>query len=104
MEHCFVYITAKDKRQAKSIGKTLVRERLAACANIIEKIHSFYWWEGKLQENAEALLIVKTRKTLVKKLVTRVKKLHSYSCPCVVALPITEGNPDFLNWISAETR
>jgi periplasmic divalent cation tolerance protein len=100
----FVYITCRGKDQARSIGEALVRERLAACANIIDKMESIYWWNNSVEESAEAVLIVKTRAGHMDALVTRVKELHSYEVPCVVSLPILEGNADYLAWIAAETE
>jgi periplasmic divalent cation tolerance protein len=100
----FVYVTAASPNQARDIGRRLVEERLAACVNIFDSMTSFYWWEGKIDQASEAVLIAKTRQDLVPMLVTRVKELHSYSVPCVVALPLTQGNPDFLAWIGRETR
>jgi periplasmic divalent cation tolerance protein len=97
------YITARDTRQARTIGKTLVRERLAACANVLSGMNSFYFWEGRLCSDREAVLIVKTRAALLERLVKRVKTLHSYSVPCVVAWPITGGNRDFIAWALKET-
>jgi periplasmic divalent cation tolerance protein len=99
-----IYITAKDNTQARTIGKAIVKERLAACANIIPAMNSFYFWEGKLCDDAEAVVIVKTRKALLDRLIKRVKTLHSYAVPCIVALPIVGGNPDFLAWVHEETR
>ena len=99
----FVYITASSEEEAASIGKRLVEERLAACANVISTVRSFYWGEGKIQEGQEAVLIVKTREELMERLIDAVRSLHSYECPCVVSLPIVEGNPDFLRWIYDET-
>ena len=87
----------------RSIGRKLVEERLCACANVVGGIISFYWWDGAVQEDAEAVLIAKTRKDLVAVVTERIKELHGYDCPCVVALPITAGNPDFLQWIDRET-
>lgn len=99
----FVYITAEDVEEAKALGRALVEERLAACANVIPGTIPIYWWEGRVQEGAEAVLIAKTRADLVERLVEFVRQKHSYDCPCVVALPVTGGNPDFLGWIAAET-
>ena len=98
-----IYITAASVEEAANIGRMLVEERLAACANLLGRIGSIYWWEGKLQEEEEAALIVKTTEALVDRLVERVKQAHSYDCPCVVALPIEGGNPEFLDWIGLET-
>ena len=98
-----LYITAGSRDEAKKIGRALVEARLAACANVIDGMESVYWWEGKLTEDREAVLIVKTRADLVPAVTAKVKELHSYSVPCVVALPILDGNPDYLGWVRAET-
>jgi len=103
MDFRLLYITAGSRDEAKKIGRALVDERLAACANVIDGMESVYWWEGKLTEDKEAVLIVKTRAELVEKLTARVKALHSYTVPCVVALPILDGNPAYLEWLGAET-
>jgi periplasmic divalent cation tolerance protein len=103
MKPLFVYITAKDRAQARRIGGAVVREKLAACANVIDGMESIYFWEGKLCDEKEAVVIVKTTGPRLKALVKRVKKLHSYKVPCIVALPVIDGNPDFLKWIAAET-
>jgi periplasmic divalent cation tolerance protein len=105
MKHLLlVYITARDREQARKIAKTLVCEKLAACANIIPAINSIYFWEGSLCDDTETALIVKTRSNLMDKLVKRAKTLHSYTVPCIVALPIAGGNPAFLDWITKETK
>jgi periplasmic divalent cation tolerance protein len=98
-----VYITVGNLEEAKNIGRTLVSERLAACANIIDNITSFYWWEGKLQEDREVVLIAKTTQPLVQQVMERVKTLHSYTCPCIVTLPVEAGNTAFLEWVEKET-
>ncbi len=98
-----IYITAASAEEAAEIGRMLVEERLAACANLLGPIGSIYWWEGKLQHEEEAALIVKTTEALVERLVERVKQAHSYTCPCIVALPIVGGNQEFLDWIGLET-
>lgn len=104
MSTTLIYVTASSRDEAATIGRTVVEERLAACANVLGEISSFYWWEGAVQEDTEVSLILKTRTALVDTLVERVRALHSYDCPCVVALPIQAGNPAFLQWIEDETR
>jgi len=99
-----VYITAANEAEAAKLARGLVEARLAACANILGPIRSFYWWDGKVQEEGEIALVAKTRAELVDALTTKVKELHSYSVPCIVALPIAAGNADFLDWIGQETR
>lgn len=98
-----VYITASDEGQAQEIGRALVETRLAACANILGGVNSIYWWDGEVEEAAEAILIVKTREALMPELVEKVRSMHSYECPCVVSLPILLGNPGYLDWIQGET-
>jgi periplasmic divalent cation tolerance protein len=100
----FIYITCADGAEAEKIARALVSERLAACANILPGVRSVYRWKGKIEEAAEVAIIAKTRAGLVDALTERVKALHSYEVPCVVALPITGGNRDFLGWIEEETR
>lgn len=104
MSQCLVYITASGPEEARRIGRALVAARLAACANVYGGVTSIYRWEGEVQEDAEAVLIVKTRESLVEPLTAKVCALHSYDCPCVVAVPVVGGNPAFLDWIDAETR
>ena len=103
MDPVLIYITAATDEEARHLGRTLVDERLAACANVWPAITSVYRWQGEVQEDAEVALIVKTRGDLVDRVSDRVRALHSYDCPCVVAVPITGGNPAFLDWIAAET-
>ncbi len=104
MKTFLVYMTAANRREAGKIAQALVEERLAACANVLGPIQSFYWWEGRVQNGREVALVAKTRAGKVKALIARVKALHSYECPCVVALPIEQGFPPFLKWIVDETR
>jgi periplasmic divalent cation tolerance protein len=85
MQAMFVYATASSREEALNIGRTLVRERLAACANILDGMTSVYWWEQRVQEAGEATLILKTTSQLVGRLTARISELHSYTCPCVVA-------------------
>ena len=103
MMACFVYITAPDKAAALSIGRALVDARLAACANVFDGMTSVYRWQGRVQEDGEAVLIAKTREDLVPALTETVRALHSYECPCIVALPVVGGSQPFIDWIAAET-
>ena len=103
MQAMWVYVTASSRQEALSIGRAVVGERLAACANILDGMTSIYWWERSLQEEGEASLILKTRSDLIDRLTARIRELHSYACPCVVAMPIAAGNPAYLDWICQET-
>lgn len=103
MSAVLIYVTVPSREEARKIADALVGERLAACANILGEMTSVYWWEGAMQEDKEVALILKTEEALVERLTARVKALHSYAVPCVVALPIKAGNPDYLAWIGKET-
>lgn len=98
-----IYVTCGSLNEARQIGDTVVRERLAACANIIDGMRSIYWWEGAVQEGAETILILKTSAMNVPALGARVKALHSYDVPCVVEIPLGQGNADYFDWIVAES-
>ena len=100
---CLVYMTAGSVEEAKSIGQILVGQNLAACVNLLENMTSIYSWEDKLEEGQEVVMIAKTLKTLMPKLIETVKSHHSYDCPCILELPIQGGNPDFLSWIESQT-
>ena len=103
MSALWVYMTAGSVDEARAIGSALVSERLAACINIIDGMRSLYWWEGAVQEDSETVLIAKTTQAELDTLIERVKALHSYDCPCIVALPMVGGHADFLAWIASET-
>ena len=104
MSESFVYITCASETEAENIGTVLVERRLAACVNILPGMRSLYWWQGKVESGRETVLIAKTRSDLVIELTEAVKAVHGYEVPCVVALPITGGNRDFLDWIDNETK
>lgn len=104
MSVSLVYITAKDVSEAETIGRLLVGQRLAACVNILENMRSLYWWQGKIEEASEVVVLAKTRTELVDELTAAVKKAHSYEVPCVVAVRIEGGNAEFLKWIGEETQ
>jgi periplasmic divalent cation tolerance protein len=99
----FIYITCKNKKEAKKIGLVLVKKRLAACCNIFP-IESIYWWGNKIVKDKEIVLIVKTLKKNFKKIEKEVKRLHSYKTPCILEIPITRASKDFLNWLEKEVK
>lgn len=103
MTQSLLYVTCASEEEAIKIGETLVEERLIACANVLGRATSIFRWEGKVQREQEVVLILKTRTELVTDVSVRVKSLHSYTVPCVVALTIAGGNGDFLDWIERET-
>jgi len=101
--YSLVYVTAGSEEEARRLAESGVAERLAACANILSGTTSIYWWEGKLEKGREALVIFKTRTDLVERLTAHVKALHAFEVPCIVAVPVTGGLPEFLEWIGKET-
>lgn len=101
MQPHIVFITAGSAEEAERIARALVEERLAACANIVPGVTSVYRWEGQVQSDSEVLLVVKTADSRLSRIVERVKELHSYDVPEVVALPITGGSADYLAWLAA---
>ena len=103
MPAMLLYITAPDRTQAVQIGRTLVEERLIACANVLDAAASIYWWEGQVREETEAVLIAKTDARNLEVVTARVCELHPYEMPCVVGVPIEAGNADYLNWVQRET-
>lgn len=103
MEYLVTLITAPNEEEASRIGHTLVGERLAACVTIIPAVRSIYHWEGRIEDEKEVLLIVKTKRSLFEPLKKRVKELHSYSVPEIIAVPLVEGDEQYLNWLRLET-
>ena len=97
-----VLVTASSEEEARKIATALVDEHLAACVNIAPSIRSFFFWEGKTQDAQESLLICKSRKSLFEKIIKRVKEMHSYSVPEIIALPIVAGSAEYLDWMSKE--
>ena len=100
----WVYMTCGSLDEARKIGEMLLEKNLAACVNILEGMHSLYRWNGAMQEDQETVLIAKTRHELVNELTEAVLSIHSYDCPCIIELPIQQGNPEFLQWIVSETE
>jgi len=96
-----VLVTTKDKAEAENISQTLLNEKLIACANIIHPVTSCFVWLGKVENAIECLVVLKSRADLFGELMQRVKALHSYAVPEVLALPIVEGSSDYLAWMSS---
>jgi periplasmic divalent cation tolerance protein len=97
-----ILITTSIDEEAERIANELLTQRKAACVNIIPKVRSLFWWKGKLDSADEAVLIVKTKASLVDQIVSLVREAHSYEVPEVIALPLIGGNRDYLNWMSDE--
>jgi len=103
-EAIVVLVTCSSEEEATKIANALVEGRLAACANIISPVRSIYRWEGKVWDEKEWMLIIKTLKTRFEALEKKVKSLHSYSVPEIIALPIVEGSASYLKWIEENTE
>lgn len=97
-----VYITTSNEEEAIKIGTHIVKERLAACSNIIKDMTSIYWWENNLEHDKEAILILKTIEEKVDEIMTKVKEIHSYDNPCIIALPIIKASDSYLSWLKEE--
>jgi len=104
MKHIVIFITAAGRKEAAVIADNLLKARLVACVNTVPKITSRYWWKGKIERAAECLLIAKTEKRLFKAVEKKVKSIHSYTVPEIIAVPIEAGNPDYLKWISESVK
>lgn len=98
---CIVYVTALDPAEAETIAKTVVAERLAACANVLGEIRAWSFWQGAARNETETALLLKTATDRLDALTARIKALHSYEEPCIVAIPIIGGSQSFIDWIAA---
>jgi len=98
-ETVLVLCTCPDESSARTLALSLLENKLAACINIVPKILSLYYWEGKLNENQETLLLVKTLRQHYSELEHHLKTKHPYDCPEILCLSITQGLPEYLNWI-----
>jgi len=98
-----VFITTSSYEEARKIADALVDLKKAACVNIVPKVNSLFRWKGKIEEAEESLMVVKTRAELFPDVVSTVKSIHSYEVPEIIALPIVEGDPDYLTWLKEET-
>lgn len=103
MSFVIVLMTTKNETEAVLIAQSLVNKRLAACCNILKGARSIYRWQGKLVDEKETLMVVKTRRTLLRSLSKEVKRLHSYDTPEIIALPIVDGSPAYLDWLAQGT-
>ncbi|MDP6951244.1 MAG: divalent-cation tolerance protein CutA [Alphaproteobacteria bacterium] len=99
-EALLVYVTTETRDDALALGRACVEARLAACANVIDGMRSVYRWQGAVEAADETVLVLKTRETCLDALTDLVRERHAYDCPCVVAVPIVGGNPDYLTWIA----
>lgn len=103
MDFIVIYCTVPNKKEGKEIARALVHNKLVACVNILDKMESIFSWDGELCEEKEALLIIKTKSELFDAVKVAIQKLHSYTVPEVIAMPIVEADETYLKWIAHET-
>jgi len=104
MNPVVIFITCANKKEAKLISLLLLKKRLAACVNIIGKIESFFWWQGKVDQAKEALLIIKSQRGELAGIIKLVKSIHSYEVPEIISLPIIGGERKYLKWLDDSIR
>jgi periplasmic divalent cation tolerance protein len=103
-EYLLVISTVPSKEEASRIARKIVEERLAACGTVSSAVRSFYWWQERVSDDQEFMLFLKTKASLFPKLEERIKSLHSYEVPEIIALPIYAGSEEYLNWIVSNTQ
>lgn len=99
-----ILVTAKDKKEAQKISAGLIKAKLAACVNIIDKVDSIFFWAGKIDQAKESLLVIKSKKEKFLRIIKLVRSLHSYKVPEIIALPVISGDKPYLRWIDASLR
>jgi periplasmic divalent cation tolerance protein len=99
VSYLIVFMTAPNREEAEKIVRVLLEERLIACGNIIGGVASFFWWKGKIEEENECLVVMKSDDERFKKLSERITGLHSYDVPEVLAVPVVDGLPSYLDWL-----
>jgi periplasmic divalent cation tolerance protein len=99
-----IFITCSKKQEAIKIGKALLKARLVACVNIVDKVESYFWWKGKIAREKERLLIAKSTRGKLDKIIKVVKSLHGYLVPEIIGLPVSGGNKTYLDWIDDSIR
>jgi len=102
-DYIVVLVTASSAQEADRIASVLLESKVAACVNITGQIRSLFWWEGKIDQAQEMLLVIKTKEVLLEEVIRLVRENHSYDVPEVIALPIVGGNPAYLEWIDTVT-
>lgn len=102
-EFCTIYTTTDSAEEAEALARTLLEERLIACANVVPGVTSYYRWQGRVESDSELAVLFKTRRTLADAVVARLKAIHSYDVPCVTVWPIVAGEAAYLEWVAEET-
>jgi periplasmic divalent cation tolerance protein len=104
VEYCVVLITTESEEQGRIIADRLLQRRLCACVNLVPRVDSRFWWQGKLDQASESLLVVKTRRSVLDEIGRVVREAHSYDVPEIIALPIVWGSPSYLAWLGREVE
>ncbi|MCX8116338.1 MAG: divalent-cation tolerance protein CutA [Desulfobacterota bacterium] len=104
MEPILIFVTCGSEEEALKIARALVEDRLVACVNLLAPVRSIYRWEGRVWDEREWLLLMKTQRKRFAEVESKVKSLHSYSVPEIIGLSLTEGNPSYLNWLADMTE
>lgn len=104
MKFCVVLVTAPKMSEARRLARMLLKAKLCACVNIVKSIDSFFWWENKIDNSKEALLLIKTKRSLFKKLIRFVQNAHSYTVPEIIALPVLGGSKEYLDWLEESCK
>lgn len=99
-----ILVTSPNKKEARRIAGGLLKKRLAACVNIIDKAQSLFWWQGRLEKSSEALMVIKSKKEKFSAIAKLIKSMHSYDVPEIIALPIVAGEEKYLRWIDGALR
>ncbi|MFH0918522.1 MAG: divalent-cation tolerance protein CutA [Candidatus Omnitrophota bacterium] len=99
-----VLVSAKNKKEAHKIAASLIKAKLAACVNLVDKVDSIFFWAGKIEQAQESLLVIKSQQEKLPKIIKLVRSLHSYAVPEIIALPIIAGDKLYLRWIDAALR
>jgi periplasmic divalent cation tolerance protein len=102
--HIVILVTASSKKEAQKIAAVLIKQKLAACVNLVGKVDSIFFWENKLQKAKEFLLVIKSTRAKFGRIVKLIKSLHSYKVPEIIGLPIIVGDKPYLRWIDASLR
>ncbi|HEU5046376.1 MAG TPA: divalent-cation tolerance protein CutA [Rickettsiales bacterium] len=97
-----IYITAPNREEAILLSRELLGKKLAACANIIDHVTSLYHWNAEIEQNNEVVIVLKTFAEHMDSIIETVKSMHSYACPAIVAVPLSGGNPDYLQWMQEQ--
>ncbi len=100
--YSIVYITTSGISESKKIAKKLLEEKLACCVNIIPSVESMYLWKGKIEEDSESIMVVKTKSLLVEAVIKMIERVHSYETPCVLEITINNGSNNYLKWMETE--